>query len=121
MKKLLTTSANIAAFSLALGLAGAAHAVDPGFPAPVGDPSVVPAGAKLDRVFDGGCILTEGVAAGHDGMVYFSDITFTKFCKDASGKFAQAGNIWKHNPKDAEPTHYRRASGQFTGKKVRTD
>ena len=40
---------------------GAALAVDPGFPAPTGDPSIVPAGAKLDRVFDGGCMLTEGV------------------------------------------------------------
>ena len=48
----------------AFAMVGAAHAVDPGFPAPVGDTSVVPAGAKLDRVFDGGCILTEGVAAG---------------------------------------------------------
>jgi len=121
MRKLLTTSANIAAFSLALGLAGAAHAVDPGFPAPVGDPSVVPAGAKLDRVFDGGCILTEGVAAGHDGMIYFSDITFTKFCKDASGKFAQAGNIWKHNPKTGETTIFRSPSGMSNGIKFDRD
>ena len=121
MKKWFTTSANIAAFGLALGLAGAAHAVDPGFPAPVGDPSVVPAGAKLDRVFDGGCILTEGVAAGHDGMIYFSDITFTKFCKDASGKFAQAGNIWKHNPKTGETTIYRSPSGMSNGIKLDRD
>ena len=40
------------------------YAVDSGFPAPSGDASFVPAGAKLDRVFDGGCILSEGVAAG---------------------------------------------------------
>jgi len=121
MKKLITTNANIAAFSLAIGLAGAAYAVDPGFPAPVGDPSVVPAGAKLDRVFDAGCILTEGVAAGHDGMVYFSDITFTKFCKDASGKFAQAGNIWRHNPKTGETTIYRSPSGMSNGIKFDRD
>ena len=49
-------------------------------------------------------MLTEGVAAGHDGMVYFSDITFTKFCKDASGKSMQAGNIWKYDPKNGETT-----------------
>ena len=74
----------------------------PAFPPPTGDPAFVPAGAKLERLFDGGCMLTEGVAAGHDGMIYFSDITFTKFCKDPSGKFTQAGNIWKYNPKTGE-------------------
>ena len=71
------------ALSLALGVAVTAFADDPGFPAPTGDPAFVPAGAKLERLFDGGCMLTEGVAAGHDGMIYFSDITFTKFCKDS--------------------------------------
>ena len=70
------------ALGLAVGFAANAFADDPGFPAPVGDPAFVPAGAKLERIFDGGCMLTEGVAAGHDGMIYFSDITFTKFCKD---------------------------------------
>ena len=73
---------------MALGTAvAAARAEDSGFPSPSGDPSVLPSGAKLDRVFDGGCRLTEGVATGPDGMVYFSDITFTKFCKDPSGKY----------------------------------
>jgi hypothetical protein len=28
----------------------------PGFPSPTGDPSVLPAGAKLERVFDEGCL-----------------------------------------------------------------
>ena len=69
---------------------------DPGFTLPTGDPSVLPAGAKLDRVFDGASILTEGVAVSpDDGMVYFSDITFTALCKDPSGKYLQAGNIIK--------------------------
>jgi hypothetical protein len=43
---------------------------DPGFPAPEGDPSVLPQDAKLMKVFDDGCILTEGVAAGPDGYMY---------------------------------------------------
>ena len=64
------------AAALALGFAVTAFADDPGFPAPTGDAAFVPAGAKLERIFDGGCMLTEGVAAGHDGMIYFSDITF---------------------------------------------
>lgn len=108
----------------ALGLvlaAGAASAADPGFPAPIGDRSLVPAGARLDRIFDGGCILTEGVAAGHDGMVYFSDITFTRFCKDPSGKFMQAGNIWKYNPQTGATTIFRSPSGMSNGLKFDRD
>ena len=98
MARLSKTSSHARALCvfLTLAAAGAARAEDPGFPAPTGDQSVLPAGAKLDRVFDGGCTLTEGVATSPDGMVYFSDITFTQRCKDSSGKFAQAGNIWKY-------------------------
>ena len=121
MTKVQNIKRGLAAVGATVVLVGAAHAVDPGFPAPIGDPSVVPAGAKLDRVFDGGCILTEGVAAGHDGMIYFSDITFTKFCKDASGKFGQAGNIWKHNPKTGETTVFRSPSGMSNGIKFDRD
>jgi gluconolactonase len=106
-----------ATLTMTLGFATSAHAADPGFPAPVGDPSFVPAGAKLDRVFDGGCVLTEAVAAGHDGMIYFSDITFTRACKDPSGKFLQAGNIWKYNPTTGETTIFRSPSGMSNGLK----
>ena len=69
----------VAALALTVACAGSACADDPGFPAPTGDPAFVPAGAKLERLFDGGYMLTEGVAAGHNGMIDFSDITFTKF------------------------------------------
>jgi hypothetical protein len=102
---------------LALAAAGAARAEDPSFPAPTGDQSVLPAGAKLDRVFDGGCTLTEGVATSPDGMVYFSDITLTQRCKDSSGKFAQAGNIWKYDPKSKQVTIVRSPSGMSNGMK----
>src|SRR5581483_7451598 len=78
------------AIGAVLGLiaaAGAARADDPGFPAPTGDPSVLPQGAKLDRVFNGACQLTEGPAVSPtDGSVYFTDITFTAVCNDPSGK-----------------------------------
>ena len=95
MNKWYGSQSILAALCLTLAFAVTAFADDPGFPAPTGDPACVPAGAKLERLFDGGCMLTEGVAAGHDGMIYFSDITFTKFCKDPSGKYLQAGNIWQ--------------------------
>ncbi|MEO8037309.1 MAG: SMP-30/gluconolactonase/LRE family protein [Betaproteobacteria bacterium] len=111
--------ATLAGALLAFG--SAALAADPGFPAPVGNPSIVPPGAKLERIFDGGCMLTEGVSAGHDGMMYFSDITFTAFCKDPSGKFMQAGNIWKYNPKTGETSIFRSPSGMSNGLKFDRD
>ncbi|HZP93649.1 MAG TPA: SMP-30/gluconolactonase/LRE family protein [Burkholderiales bacterium] len=121
MKALRLAIRSAAVIGTCLGLAGAAHAVDPGFPAPTGDPSIIPQGAKLDRIFDGGCVLTEGVAAGHDGMIYFSDITFTKFCKDPTGKYLQAGNIWKYDPKTGQTTIFRSPSGMSNGIKFDRD
>ena len=91
------------------------HAANPGFPLPTGDHTLVPADARLDRVFDGGCQITEGVAAGHDGLIYFSDVTFTKHCKDPSGHYAQAGNIWKYNPKTGATAIFRSPSGMSNG------
>ena len=64
---------------------------------------IVPPGAKLEKLFEGACILTEGVAAGHDGMIYFSDITFTFTCTDKDGN-KEAGHIWKFNPNTGETT-----------------
>ena len=105
-----------AALGVLLAMSAAVYAADPStFPAPTGDTSFVPAGARLELIFDGGCALTEGVAAGHDGMIYFSDITFTKFCKDPSGKYLQAGNIWKYNPKNGETSIFRSPSGMSNG------
>ena len=104
-------------FLCALGLWSASSAVDPGFPPSTGDRSILPPGATLDRIFDGGCVLTEGVAAGHDGMIYFSDITFTRACKDPSGKFPQAGHIWRYNPKTGEAAIFRSPSGMSNGLK----
>ena len=75
-----------------------------GFPMPVGDPSIVPEGSALVKVFDGGCILTEGVAAGHDGYMYFSDITFTAFCKDESGKYPMAARSTVTTRAPAKPS-----------------
>ncbi len=94
---------------------------DSGFPAPTGASGIVPEGATLMRLFDGGCILTEGVAAGHDGHMYFSDITFTKFCTDESGLYPQAGNIWKYDPKTGNATIFRSPSGMSNGIKFDRD
>lgn len=93
---------------------------DAGFPAPEGDPSVLPEGSKLMRVFDGGCVLTEGVAAGHDGFMYFSDITFTSMCRDENG-FAEAGHIWRYDPRTGEASVWRSPSGMSNGLKFDAD
>jgi gluconolactonase len=119
----------LAALAVGVGLAALAapsHAQmfegkDAGFPAPEGDASVLPADSKLMKVFDGGCVLTEGVAAGPDGFMYFSDITFTSLCKDPSGKYLQAGNIWKYDPKTGEATVWRSPSGMSNGLKFDKD
>ena len=82
---------------------------------------MLPEGAKLMKVFDEGCVLTEGVAAGHDGFMYFSDITFTSLCKDESGKYLQAGNIFKYDPQTGETTVFRSPSGMSNGLKFDAD
>ena len=81
---------------------------------PWGDPSILLPGAQMEKLFDAGCTLTEGVAAGHDGMMYFSDITFTVTCRDEKGVL-QAGNIWKYNPQTGETTIFRSPSGMSNG------
>src|SRR6266404_1890840 len=93
-----------------------------GFPLPTGDPSVLPAGAKLERVFDGACFLTEGITVSpDDGAVYFCDITFTPLCKDPSGKYSGAGNNWKLDTNTGQATIFRSPSGQAAGMKFDPD
>jgi gluconolactonase len=122
MSSMLSIRRTGVAMAMAFGFCATAWAqTDPGFPPPTGNPAFVPPGSKLERLFDGGCMLTEGVAAGHDGMMYFSDITFTKLCKDPSGKYPQAGNIWKYNPKTGETTIFRSPSGMSNGIKFDRD
>src|SRR5262245_1612041 len=87
-------------------LAGPASAADP----------IVPPDAKLEKVFDGGFVLTEGVAVAPDGMVYFSDITFTHVAKEKKQP-VEAGHIWKLDPKTLKATIFRSPSGMSNGLK----
>ena len=73
------------------------------------DPVVAP-GAELKELFNG-AHFTEGVSVAPDGMVYFSDITFTYEAD------MQAGHIWKHNPETGETTVFRSPSGMSNGTK----
>src|SRR5262245_14557975 len=90
--------------------AGIAAAADP----------VVPPDAKLEKLFDGGLVLTEGVAVAPDGMVYFSDITFTHVSRDAKAPI-EAGHIWKLDPKTGKATVFRSPSGMSNGLKFDAD
>jgi len=76
--------------------------------------TIVPADAKLEKVFDGGVVLTEGVASAPDGMIYFSDITFSHVSKDDKGVI-EAGHIWKFNPKTGKARIFRSPSGMSNG------
>lgn len=79
---------------------------------PGGDPTIIPPGARLEVLFTGGTTLTEGVAAGPDGMMYFSDITFTYLAgKDGM----EAGHIWRYDPKTGQTTIFRSPSGMANG------
>ena len=84
-------------------------------PATAADP-IVPPDAKLENVFDGGFVLTEGVAVAPDGMVYFSDITFTHVSR-AANKPIEAGHIWKFDPTTGKTTIFRSPSGMSNGLK----
>lgn len=77
---------------------------------------IVPADAKVEKIFDGGLVLTEGVAVAPDGMVYFSDITFTHFSRDLKQP-VEAGHIWKLDPSSGKATIFRSPSGMSNGLK----
>src|SRR3954453_18354312 len=87
---------------------------------PLGADPVVPPDAKLERLFDGGLVLTEGVAVAPDGMVYFSDITFTHVSKER-GLPLEAGHICKLDPKTLKATVFRLPSGMSNGLKFDAD
>jgi gluconolactonase len=81
---------------------------------------VVPPDAKLEKLFDGGLVLTEGVAIAPDGMVYFSDITFTHVARERNIPI-EAGHIWKYDPKTGKATIFRSPSGMSNGLKFDAD
>ena len=75
---------------------------------------IIPADAKLEKVFDDGVVLTEGCASAPDGTIYFSDITFSNASKDKRG-FIEAGHIWKFDPKSKKASIFRSPSGMSNG------
>src|SRR6476619_6582219 len=84
--------------------------------APAAADPVVPPDAKLEKLFDGALVLTEGVAVAPDGVVYFSDITFTHVSREKNQPL-EAGHIWKLDPKTSKATVFRSPSGMSNGLK----
>lgn len=105
MRTLLTIPA-ILSFVLAVADAGQ----------PTRQADFVDPNAKLEMLFDGGCVLTEGVAVAPDGKVFFSDITFSHACAGEDGGI-QAGNIWVYDPGTGAARIYRSPSGMSNGLK----
>lgn len=115
MKAVRQIKRSAAVIGTCLAMVGAAAAqTDAGFPAPTG--SIFPSGAKVEKLFEADCF-SEGVSVGPDNMVYFSDITFTRFCKDPSGKHSMGGHVWKYNPRSGKAEIFRSPSGMSNGTK----
>src|SRR5271170_1710495 len=100
----LPRAAAVGAWAIVLTAALAARAQQP----------FVPPDAKLEKIFDKGVVLTEGVSVAPDGMVYFSDITFSHVATDKKGAI-EAGHIWKFDPTTGKTTIFRSPSGMSNG------
>ena len=72
--------------------------------------NIVNPDSEIKEVFsDGEGLLLEGPTMGPDGILYFSDLTFTQFTG------MKAGIIWQYNPKTAESKVFRSPSGMANG------
>lgn len=74
---------------------------------------VFPDGVEPELLFKSN-VLTEGVSVAPDGMVYFSEITFSSKATDDKGAI-EAGHIWKFDPKTKKTTIFRSPSGMSNG------
>ena len=72
---------------------------------PTGDSSILPPGAKLERLWNEG-EFTEGVAVSKEGLVYFSDIAI---------EAKNSGRIMKFDPATGKTTVHVADSGQSNG------
>lgn len=96
--------------------APAAQAQRTSFAPPTGSASVLDPGQRVERLFNGGCVLTEGPAAGPDGAVYFTDINDAKQCTNKRVRsFPAGGLLWRHHIASGRTTVFRRPSGQANG------
>jgi gluconolactonase len=94
----------VRAFIVALLVLAATEAQAAG----TGDTSIIAPGTVLQKAF-GDAEFTEGPAAGPDGCIYFSDLTFE------GGAKGQDGNLMRFDPRSLSCTVYRSPSGMSNG------
>lgn len=73
---------------------------------------IVLSGSAVEMLFDGAADFTEGVAAGHDRLIYFSDITRSAGRDPVN---LEAGHIWRFDPGDGTCEIFRSPSGMTNG------
>lgn len=105
-------SALYAVLSAMILISASVYAQEPGPPS--GDPAFIAPDARLETLFNSGLALTESPAEGPDGMIYFSDITFTASATDVG---VEAGHIWRYDPKTGQTSIFRSPSGMSNGLK----
>lgn len=96
-------------FRLAVGV----MVISAGMNIGMADEPIVTPDAALEKLFEGK-VLTEGVSVAPDGMVYFSEITFSHKSRDAKGAI-DAGFIWKFDPASKTTSIFRSPSGMSNG------
>ena len=114
-RSLLTAAIGMATLAAFVGENALAQ-TDASFPPPTGDSTIVAADARLELLFDDACF-TEGVTVAPDGLVYFSDITFTSGCRTEDNDLPQAGIIWRYDPNTGQTSVFRSPSGMSNGLK----
>ena len=78
-----------------------------------GQEPIFPPAAKLEKLFESK-VLSEGVSVAPDGLVYFSEITFSHKSRDKTGAI-EAGHIWRFDPASGQTTIFRSPSGMSNG------
>jgi gluconolactonase len=104
----------VVAMALAASPAAAQEPTD--FRPPSGSARILQPGERLERLWNDGCVLTEGPAAGPDGAIYFTDINDAKECSNPRARnFPRAGLLWRYDLATRRATVFRRPSGQANG------
>ncbi len=99
--------------ALFVGLAAAGSTLMSHDPRLLAQEPIVPVGAVPEKLFESN-VLTEGVCVAPDGLVYFSEITFSHKSRDKNGAI-EAGHIWKFDPATKKTTIFRSPSGMSNG------
>ncbi|ETX05460.1 MAG: hypothetical protein ETSY2_22790 [Candidatus Entotheonella gemina] len=102
-----------------IGLAMPLSAQDMPSPIISGDPDFIDPGAVLELLVDGsllGTSLPGDVKVGCDGLVYFSDVTFSNRPESYNEQgVRRAGAIWRYDPETAGISVFRAPSGMANG------